>query len=747
MGSIVIGQTILHYHILEKLGQGGMGVVYKAEDIRLERFVALKFLPHDLTRDAQAVERFMQEAQKASALDHQNICTIHQFSETDDGQMFMVMAYYNGETLLQRIENHQFDIDDMTVVIKQLCDGLSQTHKKGIVHRDIKPANIIFASDDVLKILDFGLAKLAGHERLTKQHSTLGTIAYMSPEQLAGDPIDNRVDLWSVGVIMYEMLTGRRSFRGEIEQAVIYSILNEEPDPISKFRNDVPAYIERIILKALEKEPDDRYVRVDEIINDLHVFASPILKIHQKQKSIVVLPFDDMSSEIDQGYISDGLTEEIIADLSQLRELRVISRSSAMAFKDQRKDIQKIRRQLDVQYVLEGSVRKSGDNLRITAQLIDAKNDSHLWAEKYSGGLEDIFDMQERVSRSILEALKIKLAPVEDKKIAHRPISNVCAYECYLRARQFLWYFKEDLLRRAEDEVTRALQLTGPNELLFATLGWIYHQYVEIGVQTDVDYHHKAEESVQKAFALNHNSESGFALSGALCYRRGDLQLAVIDFKKALAINPQNPDALQMFVYCAMLAGHGKSVLPSIDLLDKVDPMNAISVCMHGFYFCMEGQFAEGLPFYVKMYNISSENPAVRFFYAWVLAWNKKNETALDVLDQIVTETPDAIFATLAYIMKYALLGEKDKALSFFTPDVLGASEHVEAFARFLMEFYAYLGEKEKAMNWAEKAIQRGFINYPFFAKHSRFLKSIRAEKRFQRILNDVKVRWENFQA
>ncbi|MBN1559616.1 protein kinase [candidate division KSB1 bacterium] len=375
----MIGHTISHYAIVEELGRGGMGLIYKAKDTKLKRFVALKFLPQDLTRDAQAVERFIQEAQAASALDHQNICTIYEFSETEEGQMFFVMAYYDGETLRQRINQSTINHDEAVDIVKQLCHGLSKAHARGIIHRDIKPANIILTRDGVLKILDFGLAKLARQIRITKQHSTLGTISYMSPEQLSGGKVDHRTDIWSIGVLFYEMLGGHLPFRGEIEQAVIYSILNEEPEPLSNDRNDVKS-VERIILKSLEKAPEDRYASVDELFADIQTLASPPLAIRHKQKSIVVLPFENMSPDSNQDYISDGLTEEVITDLSQLSELRVISSSSAMAFKKAHKDIQKIRRQLDVQYMFEGSVRRAGDQLRIAAQLIDAKNDfSFFW--------------------------------------------------------------------------------------------------------------------------------------------------------------------------------------------------------------------------------------------------------------------------------------------------------------------------------------------------------------------------------
>jgi serine/threonine protein kinase/Tfp pilus assembly protein PilF len=688
----------------------------------------------------------MQEAQKASALDHQHICTIHEFSETDGGQMFMVMAYYDGETLRQKMQKQSFDVDEMTAMIKQLSEGLSQAHRKGIVHRDIKPANIIFTADGVLKILDFGLAKLAGQERLTKQNSTLGTIAYMAPELLAGDRIDQRVDIWSVGVIMYEMLAGVRPFRGEIEQAVIYSILNEEPDPLSKYRDNLPEYIWRIILKTLEKEPDDRYATIDDLVTDIHSLASPPLKVHNNAKSIVVLPFDDMSSDKDQGYISDGLTEEVIADLSQISELRVISRSSAMAFKDARKDIQKIRRQLDVQYVLEGSVRKSGNQLRITAQLIDAKNDSHLWAEKYTGTLDDIFQIQERVSRSIVEALKVKLGPVEEDKITQRPIPNVHAYECYLRARQYLWYFREDLFKRAERELENALSFTGPNELIYATFGWLYNQYVEAGIQSDVDYIAKSHEYVDKVFALNPESPYGYSLTALLNYRVGDFQSAVTNYKRALALDPNDANSLQMLAYCYTLSGKESAAHPLLDQLLSIDPITPMNSAVYGFMFCMQGRFPEGLVYYKKMYDMSSESPVFRSFYAWVLAMNGEFEKACSVYELVAQDAPNTTFSQLSNAMIAALRAEKEKALSFIDANVLGAAQYVEFLSRLLGEFYAIVDEKEKSIEWWTNAVKLGFCNYHYLKTHCPFLNPIRKEPGFLNVLNNVKVKWENFQ-
>ncbi len=383
----MIGQTISHYRILEKLGGGGMGVVYKAEDTKLKRTVALKFLPPDLTRDPEAKERFIHEAQAASALDHNNICNIHEIGETDDGQLFIAMACYEGETLKKKIEHEQLPMDKAIDIAIQIAQGLQEAHEHGIVHRDIKPANIIITNDGVAKILDFGLAKFAGQAKLTKTGSTVGTAAYMSPEQARGLDVDHRTDIWSLGVVLFEMLTGKLPFRGDHEAAMLYTIVHEEPAQVLEHRLDIPVGLALTVSRALQKEPKERYQSMRELFNDLKSVSTPGIQLPKQEKSIVVLPFDNLSPDPDQEYFSDGLTEEIISDLSNVRALRVISRSSAMTFKGTKKKIPDIAREVNVQYVLEGSVRKAGNSLRITAQLLDAQKDAHLWAEKYSGTL------------------------------------------------------------------------------------------------------------------------------------------------------------------------------------------------------------------------------------------------------------------------------------------------------------------------------------------------------------------------
>ena len=433
----MIGKTLLHYKILEELGRGGMGEVYLAEDKKLKRKVAIKFLPSHLTKDKESRERFEREAQAAAALNHPNIVTVYEIGEfedsaTADRQIFISMEYVEGETLRDKIDHFKsrstkFPLEEIINIAIQICEGLDKAHQAGIVHRDIKPGNIIIGKENRVKILDFGLAKLKGVSQLTKETSTLGTIHYMSPEQVRGEDVDHRTDIWSLGVIMYEMLCGVKPFKGEYEQAVIYSILNEKPKLLAKFRPDLPSELQNLVDRAMARSPEDRYQNAEEIVNDLTRFearegdsdrhsesdvrtgkAMPqkrfwqflaailvviivpgfiyVMIISPSQdmepsvtgtpatdgivqddidNSIVVLPFKDISPTGDNEYFSDGLTEEIIADLSRIRSLRVISRTSAMTLKGTDMDIRAIGEKLDVRYVLEGSVRKAGDELKI----------------------------------------------------------------------------------------------------------------------------------------------------------------------------------------------------------------------------------------------------------------------------------------------------------------------------------------------------------------------------------------------
>lgn len=583
----MIGKTISHYKILEKLGQGGMGVVYKAEDTKLKRTVALKFLPPEFTRDAEAKERFIQEAQAASALDHPDICTIHEIDESE-GQIFIVMACVEGESLEERIRRGPLKLDEAVAIGAHMAQGLQAAHEKRIIHRDIKSANVMVTPSGQIKIMDFGLAKLPGARKLTTLGTTLGTTAYMSPEQARGDEVDHRTDLWSLGVVLYEMVTGRLPFKGEYEQAIIYQIMNAAPEPITSLRTGVPMELERIVGKCLEKNPDERYQTAADLVVDLRhlermmgvqtspqplpptapgraarrirwwYWAAPLLlfgaiaaiifvkmpsrETGQRQKSIAVLPFKNMSDSKDDEYFSDGITEDIIAQLSKIADLKVISRTSVMGYKNSGKKIRDIGRELGVATVLEGSVRRADNHIRIVAQLIDARNEGHFWAETYDEEMTQIFTIQSDVAQRIAAALKATLLPAEKELIEKRPTQNLTAYDYYLRGRENYYRYSRENNETAISLFKKALALDSRYALAYAGLGDTYGQRVRYGYSPA--WLDSAIASSEKAISNDPKLAEGFKALGLAYEFKGWFDQALVAYRKALVLNPNYVPAL-----------------------------------------------------------------------------------------------------------------------------------------------------------------------------------------------------------
>jgi TolB-like protein/predicted Ser/Thr protein kinase len=788
----MIGRTISHYRILEKLGEGGMGVVYKAEDTKLKRIVALKFLPPELTRAADAKARFNREAQAAAALDHPDICTIYEIDEAD-GQIFISMAYVDGERLTDKIARGPLKIDEAVEIAIHIAQGLQAAHEKGIIHRDIKSANVMLTSSGQVKVMDFGLAKLAGNTMVTREGTTLGTAGYMSPEQARGEEVDRRTDIWSLGVVLYEMLTGLLPFRGDYEQALVYQIMNAAPEPITGLRTGVPMELERIAAKCLEKNRDERYQNAADFIADLRhlqkamgtgadvpgrsmakagrparkvrwwYWAAPLMVVgiiaalilfrtlHRaappEEKSIAVLPFVDMSPQQDQEYFCDGMTEELINRLANIQGLRVPARTSVFTFKGKTEDIPEIGSQLHVQTVLEGSVRKAGSELRITAQLINVADGYHLWSETYDRKLEDVFAIQDEISSAIVNALQLKLTPQEAQKISEHPIDNVKAYECYLKADREVMRFDEKSLDGALVYIQTAIDIMGDNAELFSAMANVYSQYANVGVKQE-DYLERARQYAMKALALRPDLASALYQLGSLASYE-DYPKSIYDsyryYKKALVSDPAGTKGLHGMATLYEQIGKPSQALMFVERFERQDPLNPRRYIMRGYYCLYDCRFEQALEQFDLLYQGDPTSPLAQTSYSQLLACNGKRDEALAVIDRMEKGTGGNVMTVFSLLLKYGLMNDRERALRLITADFRKTCWRDFEWSYWVASRLSFAGAKSEALDWLEHAVDRGFINYPFL-ECDPFLNNIRDAERFKKLEERAKYEWEHFE-
>jgi len=583
----MIGQTISHYQIQEKLGGGGMGVVYKAEDTRLKRLVALKFLPPDLTRDEDARERFVHEAQAASALDHTNICTIYEIDETKEGQTFIAMAYYQGETLKQKIKRGPLPVDEALNYAVQVAQGLGKAHGEGIVHRDVKPANVMVTEDGVVKIVDFGLAKVAEQTQLTKTGTTLGTVSYMSPEQARGEVVDERTDLWALGVVLYEMLTGARPFRGDYEQAVIYWILNEEPEPLTALRAEVPTALARVIEKALAKSPEDRYQTVSELLTDIEVLSGvrPLTGLFNRvaptpakkaralkivagvllaaltgflyltfatspadndlsERHVAILPFRVIGGTADAEAFSYGLLETLTSSLARLQqtdELWVVPSSEVTASMT----VADANRKLGANLVVTGSVQLEGDQIRISLTLNDSETLRAIASDQFDNSGSNMFAIQDEAVLRLTRMLQLELDSGESKALADANSDVRSANDTYLKA---IGYLRNQQSIEDLDIAIGLLKSSVADDSLFArayaALGSAY--WSKYNRTDDARWVDEAIEFSQTALRLNDRLAEVHITLAFINRGRGNNEQALVEYQKALEINPSNSEAFRL---------------------------------------------------------------------------------------------------------------------------------------------------------------------------------------------------------
>jgi serine/threonine protein kinase/tetratricopeptide (TPR) repeat protein len=588
------GMVIGHYKIVEKIGAGGMGEVYLAEDTELSRKVALKFLATHLLSDPDCVTRFIREAQAAAKLNHPNIVTIHEVSEFN-GRPFFAMEHVEGQSLRELIKAKELPIEHVIDLAIQICEGLHKSHQSGVIHRDVKPANILIDIDGRAKILDFGLATVQGCDHLTKTGWTLGTVGYMSPEQAKGEEVDQRSDIFSLGVVLFEMITGKSPFKTNNDVATLRNIIDTEPEPLARYKSRIPDELQRIVSKALVKDRTLRYQHADELKTDLLKVTRELEELEtgtaKKQSptakpSVAVLYLQNFSENKDDEYFAAGMTEDMITQLSKISSLLVTSRSDVEQFKGKQADIRAIAEKLRVNYVMEGSVRKHGQKIRITCQLIRANDGFHVWAESYDRQLEDIFDVQADIAKTVAKELKLVLFPEELKRIEKKPTENVQAYEYYLQGREYSasGFSTKEGLHLAIKMFGKALEADSNLALAHVGLSGCYASYVMFKVDLKRSWLEKAEEAGLRALSLDPHLPNAYSSLSRLYWIMGKTAQTIQKAEEAVVANPDYEQSWSSLGFWLSLIGE---YVRAEDALKRAFELNPAHPSLYGHFIIL----------------------------------------------------------------------------------------------------------------------------------------------------------------
>jgi non-specific serine/threonine protein kinase len=759
--SLTPGSRIGHYEIVASLGAGGMGEVYRAIDSTLGRHVALKLLPQDLTGDPARIDRFRREARMLASLNHPHIVTIYSIEQdADTGAHFLTMELVEGTSLDRQLPAAGMPVLHLLDLAWALADALAAAHDKGIVHRDLKPGNVMLTPDGRVKVLDFGLAKAAGQEdpaddaetiARTSEGVVMGTVPYMSPEQVEGRIVDARSDVFSLGVVLHEAATGSRPFQGASGAALLSSILRDPPPPLAARRADVSAAFGGLVARCLEKSRDRRALTAKDVRNEIEairrestsagrpVSGPSAVGAPRDRRSIIVLPFANLSPDADNAYFSDGLTEELITDLAKVGALSVISRSSSMQFKGTTKGARAIGRELDVQYVLEGSVRKSGSSLRITAQLVDVATDAPLWSDKYSGTMDDVFAVQERVSREIVNALGVRLTSDENRRLADRPIADPRAYEFYLRARQEL---RRYAVPTAVPLIEEAIRIEGETPPLVAMRAWATLWQVRLGMAPDQSPLDEAERAAQLLIAERPDASYVHALLGNLKYERGHLLEALRHFRRAVELEPNDTDSLVMMVFTLVGAGQNEEAQALRPRLLQSDPLSAASWMVSGGPLWFVGRAAEGLPLIQRGLDIEPNSFIAHWIGGYACAVAGRLDEAKGHAAALRRLFDGGPYTRQLLALIDGLEGRHEAAREWLAPINIAILDPHQQF--HLAESFLVAGDLERGLDLLERS-NFGFHPYTYMAHHCRFLDPVRDTPRFQALLAQAKERTEAF--
>jgi TolB-like protein/Tfp pilus assembly protein PilF len=787
--SSLIGHTVSHYRIIEKIGAGGMGEVYRAHDERLQRDVALKVLHPGMLTDEAARKRFRKEALALSKLNHPNIATIHDF-DTQEGVDFLIMEHVAGETLSEKVHGGSLAEKEVVRLGLQLAEGLAAAHEQGIIHRDLKPGNTRLTIDGRLKILDFGLAKLLQSPAETTEttmtgsmyetRGLVGTLPYMAPEQLRGESVDGRTDIWSTGVLLYKMATGRSAFPEAESARLIASILTTAPARPCGVNRHLSSGLENIVLKCLEKDPEDRYQSAKELAVDLRRLLSPstathrilerrlgvgmrislaagsavalllalILglnlggvrdklfggKAHAPIRSLVVLPLANLSGDPEQEYFADGMTEALITDLSKIRSLKVISRTSAMRFKEEKKTLPQIALELGVDGVVQGSVMRAGDRVRISVQLIYATSDEHLWAESYERDFKDILALQGEVAQAIANEIRVQLTPQEQARLAAAQPVNAEAYQLYLKGRFFWGKATEEDYRASKKYFERALEIDPHYALAFSGLANYFWATDELSPQVAMP---KAKDYALKALAIDDTlSDAHTTLANVKFNADWDWQGAEKEFKRAIELNPNDVEGHRGYSVFLSAMGRPEGALTEIQTAQRLDPLSLITSSDVGWAYYFARRYDRAIERCQETLELDPNFVGAHDCLGSAYLAKGNYGKAIAECQRATTGSGNDLLRATGLGRAYARAGRTAKAQEVLQR-LRSESERRYVPPYFLATVYAALGEKDEAFTWLEKAYDVRDTNLTWL-KVDDAVDPLRSDARFRELFSRI---------